>query len=127
MTREEFLERVQTTGALASQTEAERWSAAATRALAQLLPESELRRHFVSQLPGFLKSRLQDHPPPALSMDREALIQHVAAALDAHAAQGERALRTVYGVLKQAVSPGQIAEFEAHVPGDVALFLRHAP
>jgi uncharacterized protein (DUF2267 family) len=91
------------------------------------MPDPELRRHFISQLPGFLKSRLQDHPPPALSMDRDALIQHVAAALEAHAAVGERALRAVYRVLRQAVSPGQIAEFEAHVPTDIASFLHGTP
>jgi uncharacterized protein (DUF2267 family) len=127
MTREEFLEQVQKAGALASEEEAERWSAAAMQALAQLMPETELRRHFISQLPGFLKSRLQDHPPPALIMDRDALIQHVAASLEAHAAEGERALRAVYRVLRQAVSPGQITEFEAHVPRDVVLFLSYAP
>ena len=123
MKKDEFLARVQKLGALPSRKDAERWSAAALRALSQLVPETELRRHFISQLPGFLKSRLLDEPPPALLMDRDAFLQHIAATLGTHAPEGERVLRTVYRVLKEAVSPGQIAEFEAHIPKDIAAFL----
>ncbi len=123
MKRDEFLARVQRSGALSSRKEAERWSTAALRALTELLSESEPRRHFVAQLPGFLKSRLRDEPSPALRMDRDALVQHVGAALGTHAPEGARALRIVYRVLKEAVSPGQIAEFETHIPKDVVAFL----
>ena len=123
MTKVEFLRQVQTRGGLTSPKEAERCSAAAIRGLTQLMPEPELRRHFISQLPGFLKSRLRDEPPPALQMDRDAFVQHVAATLDTHATEGERVVRAVWSVLKDAVSPGQIAEFEAHVPKDIVAFL----
>jgi uncharacterized protein (DUF2267 family) len=123
MKKDEFLARVRTAGDLPGPKEAERWATTALGALTQLLPDPELRRHFVSQLPRFLKSRLRDEPPPPLSMDRNALFQHVGAALGAHAAEGRRAVRAVYAVLRAALSAGQIAEFEAHVPKDVAAFL----
>lgn len=123
MTRVDFLQRVQARGGLASPKEAERWSAAALRGLTQLMPNPELRRHFISQLPGFLKSRLRDEPPPALVMDRDAFVQHVAATLGTHAAEGERVVRAVWSVLKEALSPGQIAEFETHAAKDIVAFL----
>lgn len=46
-------------------------------------------------------------------MDREALIQHIAAALDVHVPEGRRALLAVWSVLRRSVSQGEIAEFEA--------------
>ncbi|MBI4588936.1 MAG: DUF2267 domain-containing protein [Candidatus Rokubacteria bacterium] len=120
----EFLARVQELGALPSPKEANRWTTAVLRALAHLLPEAQVRRHFIAQLPRALKSGLLVEPPRALLMDREAFLQHVAAALGVHAPEGERALRTVYRVLKEAVSPGQITQFEAHIPNDIAAYLR---
>ena len=123
MKDQEFLARVQELGALPSPREARRWATEVLRALAHLLPEAQVRRHFVSQLPGALKARLLAEPPRALLMDRGAFVQHVAAALGAHAADDERALRIVYRVLKEAVSAGQIAQFEAHIPKDIASLL----
>ncbi len=119
----DFLARVQELGALPTRKEAQRWAIEVLRALADLLPEAEVRRHFISQLPGALKARLLAEPPRALLMDRGAFVQHVAAALGVHAADGERALRIVYRVLKEAVSPGQIAQFGAHIPKDIASLL----
>lgn len=123
MKRDDFLARVEKTGDLRGRKEAERWSTEVLRALTHLLSEAEIRRHFMSQLPGFLKARLRDEPPHALLMDREAFVQHVASALRTHVPEAARALRVVYGVLKEALSPGQITEFEARIPKDIALFL----
>lgn len=123
MNERDFLARVQELGALASPKDARRWATEVLRALADLLPEAQVRRHFVSQLPGALKSSLRTEAPRGLLMDRQAFVQHVGAMLGVHAADGERALRAVYRVLKEAVSPGQIAQFEARIPQDVAAFL----
>ena len=119
----DFLARVQELGGLATPKEARRWATEVLRALAHLLPEAQVRRHFISQLPGTLKARLLAEPPRGLVMDRGAFVQHVAAALEVHAAEGERALRIVYRVLKEAVSPGQLAEVEAHIPKDITTLL----
>lgn len=119
----DFFKRVQTAGGLPSRKEAELWSFGVLGALTQLLSEAEVRRHFISQLPGEIKSRLLAEPTHALSMDSNAFVQHVASALGVHAPEGERALRTVYRVLKEALSPGQISEFEAHIPKEIAAFL----
>jgi uncharacterized protein (DUF2267 family) len=127
MNRDDFLARVQKAGGLAGRNEAERWSTEVLRALTHLLSEAEIRRHFVSQLPGFLKSRLRDEPPHVLLMDREAFLQHVASALGTHVPGATRAVRVVYDVLKEALSAGQIAEFEGRVPKEIARFLEHAP
>ncbi len=124
MTAKDFLARVQRSGGFPDRKEAERWAAAVLTSLSHLLPDSERRRHFVSQLPGRLKSRLLDEPPRSFVMDRDTFLQHIGSALDTHAPGAEIALRTVYGVLKQAVSEGEIAAFEAHVPKDIAAFLR---
>ena len=123
MRETEFLERVQKAGTLPSLKEAELWSFGVLGALTQLLSEAEVKRHFISQLPGEIKSRLFAEPAHALSMDRNAFIQHVASTLGVHAPEGERALRAVYRVLKDALSPGQISEFEAHIPKEIAAFL----
>ncbi|MBI2370806.1 MAG: DUF2267 domain-containing protein [Deltaproteobacteria bacterium] len=123
MKEEDFLARVQELGALPTRKEARRWATAVFRAMAHLLPDAEARRHFVTQLPGGLKSAQLAEPPHPLLMDREAFVQHVAAALGTHAPEGERALRTVYTILREAVSPGQIAQFEAHLPKDIATLL----
>lgn len=124
MKAEEFYARVQALGELESRKEGKRWSIATLRALWHLLPDAETRRHFASQLPRALKSALLAEPPRALLMDREAFVQHVAAALGVHARDGARALRAVYQVLREALSPGQIDELEAHVPKDLAAFLQ---
>ena len=116
----DFLARVQELGALPSRKEAQRWATEVLRALADLLPEAQARRHFISQLPGALKSRLRTEAARGFLMDSQALVQHIGAALGGHAADGERALRIVYRVLKEAVSPGQIAQFGAHIPKDIA-------
>jgi uncharacterized protein (DUF2267 family) len=50
----------------------------------------------------------------------------VAAALGTHAVQAEVVLRGVYAVLQGAMSPGQIAEFEAELPDDIRVLL-HQP
>lgn len=126
MTTKDFLARVERSGALPDRKEAERWVAAVLTSLSQLLPDSETRRHFVSQLPGRLKSRLLEEPPRSLLMDRDAFLQHLGSALGEHAPGAEIALRAVYGVLKQAVSEGEIAHFEAHIPKDIAALLERA-
>lgn len=119
-----FLGRVQELGALAAREDADRWSMAVLGALCDLLADAETRRHFVSQLPGVFKARLLTKEPGAYEMDRDTLVQRVAAALGVHAAEGERAVRVVYRVLGEAVSPGQVAEYEAHLPKDLAAFLK---
>lgn len=56
---------------------------------------------------------MQAETPSPLMMDREALIQHIAAAPDVHVPEGRRALLAVWSVLRRSVSQGEIAEFEA--------------
>jgi uncharacterized protein (DUF2267 family) len=109
---------------LANHEEAERWSRAVLAALSHLAPDSETRRQLITQLPGFLKTPLLTETPRPLLMDGEALIQHLAAALDIHARAAERAVRAVYGVLRKAVSAGELTDFEAKVPPDAARLLR---
>jgi len=123
MNTKDFVERVQYSADLPSRKEAERWSLAVLTSLNHLLPNSETRRHFVSQLPGRLKSRLRDEPPRSLLLNRDAFLQHLGSALGTHAPGAETALRAVYGVLKQAVSEGEIADFEAHLPKEIAALL----
>ena len=62
--------------------------------------------------------------PHALLMDGEALIQQVAADLDIRAPLADQAVRTVYGVLRQAISAGELADFEARIPQDAARLLK---
>jgi uncharacterized protein (DUF2267 family) len=123
MTKEAFLAQVQMAAGLADRKEAERWSKAVLAALGHLAPDSETRRQLITQLPGFLKTPLLAETPRSLLMDREALIQHIAAALDIRAPGAERAVRAVYGVLRKAVAPGELADFEARIPPDVAKLL----
>jgi uncharacterized protein (DUF2267 family) len=108
---------------LATRKDAERCAKAVAIALADLAPDSQTRRRFISQLPRVLKSALQAETPSGLMMDREALIQHVAAALDVHAPEGRRALLAVWGVIRRSVSQGEIAAFQAHLPRDIAALL----
>jgi uncharacterized protein (DUF2267 family) len=118
-----FLGRVQELGALGTRQDADRWSMAVLGVLSDLLADAEGRRHFLSQLPGTLKARLLAEEPGAYEMDRDTLVQRIAAALGVHARDGERALRAVYRVLGEAVSAGQLAEYEARLPKDLAAFL----
>jgi uncharacterized protein (DUF2267 family) len=122
MTHDEFLRRVREAGG-GSAKEAERAAAAVVIALGELLPDAERRRHFASQLPGPLKSRLLDEAPRSLAMNREAFVRHVGASLGVHAAEAERMLHAVYGVLREALSPGEMADFEACIPKEVAALL----
>lgn len=124
MQADELLRRVRVSGGLADRQEAERWTLAVVTALSHLLPNAETRRHFVSQLPGVLKFRLQAEPPHSLLMDREAFLQHIGAGLGTHTPEAERALRVVYGVLREALSTGEVTAFEAQVPKDIAALLR---
>jgi len=126
MRADDFLARVQTSAALESLREAERWSTAVLTALGHLAPDSETRRHFVSQLPGRLKSGLLAEAPRSFVMDRDGFLQHLGSALGTHAPEAEIALRAVYGVLKEALSAGEIADFEAHIPKDIAALLERA-
>ena len=123
MKKDEFLARVQEAGALPSRKDAERRSKAVVSALAQMLPDSESRRHFVTQLPGFLKSHLLAERPRHFKMTGDAFLQHIGRALEMHAPEAQRTMRTVYGVLRQA-GPGQIADFEKRVPKHIAALLR---
>lgn len=124
MNMRDFVARVQHSSDLPNPKEAERWSVAVLTSLNHLLPDSETRRHFVSQLPGRLKSRVRDDPPRSLLLNCDAFLQHLGSALGTHAPRAESALRAVYGVLKQAVSEGEIANLEAHMPKEVATLLQ---
>jgi uncharacterized protein (DUF2267 family) len=73
-----------------------------------------------------LKSRLLDEAPRSLLMDRDTFLQHLGSGLGTHAPEAEIALRAVYGVLKQAISPGEIAALEAHIPKDIVALLERA-
>ena len=123
---QQFLSEVQAAAGLSTRKDAERWAKAVAGALADLAPDSQTRRRFISQLPRVLKSALQAQTRPALMMDREALIQHVGAALDVHAPDARRALVVVWSVIRRSVSAGEIAEFGARVPKDVAALLEAA-
>jgi uncharacterized protein (DUF2267 family) len=123
MQKPEFLAHVQAAAALDTPRKAEAVALAVTRALSQLLSDSSERRHFVTQLPGFLKTPLRDEPPEWLVMDREALLQHVAHELGMRVPEATRALRAVWSGLKALLAPGQVAEFERHVPKDVVALL----
>lgn len=124
MKTEEFLAHLQEAGAFPSRREAERRAKAVVSALAQVLPDAESRRHFTSQLPGFLKSHLLAERPRYLKMTPDAFLRHIGHALDAHVPEAQRSLRAVYGVLREAVAPGEIADFEARAPKDIAALLR---
>jgi uncharacterized protein (DUF2267 family) len=126
MKEREFLSEVQAGAGLRNREAARRWALAVTGAVADLAPDSETRRRFITQLPRFLKSALQARAPRALLMDRDALIQHVGAALDIHARDAQQAMLVVWTVTRKAVSAGEIADFEARMPRDVAALLRTA-
>jgi uncharacterized protein (DUF2267 family) len=119
MEEREFLARIQELGGLPSREEADRWAMVVLLALIHLLPDRHKRRRLITQLPGTIKERLRDEPPGASLMDVNAFVQHVAAGLDVHAPEGERAVRAVYRALGEAVSPGELVKVEAHLPKDV--------
>jgi uncharacterized protein (DUF2267 family) len=121
-----FVEAVQAAAGLSSRKEAERWAKAVAAALADVAPDSETRRQFLAQLPGFLKADLQARRPRGLLMDQEALIQHVGAALDVHAPEARGAVLAVWRTIRQAVAAGELADFQARVPRDVAALLAAA-
>jgi len=123
MKKTDFLAYVQAAGKLDSAGEAERWSMAVLTALTDSAVDSETRRQFITQLPGFLKTPLLAETPRGLLMDREALLQHVGAALGTHAPAAERALACVWSALRKAISAGEIADFRAHLSEDVASYL----
>ena len=123
MKKTQFLAEVQAAGELSSAKEAERWSKAVLIALMDLAPDSETRRQFITQLPGFLKTPLLAEAPRALLMDHEALLQRIGAALQTHASEAERALTCVWSALRKAVSAGELADFQARAPKDVGAYL----
>ena len=123
MKKAAFLAEVQASGRLSSLKEAERWSKVVLIALADIAPDSESRRRFIAQLPAFLKTAVLAEAPRALLMDHETLLQRIGAALGAHASEAERALTSVWSALGKAISGGEIAEFQARVPKDVASYL----
>ncbi len=123
MNKRDFLSRVQESAGLESAKEAERRSVAVLTTLSHVLPDSETRRHFASQLPGFLKARLAEERPRALVLTRDAFLQHLGRALGVHAPEAERALTSVVGVLREAVSAGQVGDLEAHLPREIAALL----
>ncbi len=126
MEEREFLARIQDLAGLPSSKEADRWAMTVLLGLVHLLPDRHKRRRLVTQLPGTVKARLEDEPPGAFPMDLDTFLQHVAAGLDAHAPEGERAVRVVYHALREAVAPGELAKVEAYLPHDVATFLKRA-
>jgi uncharacterized protein (DUF2267 family) len=124
MEEREFVARIQELGGLPSREEADRWAMTVLLALIHLLPDRHKRRRLITQLPGTVKARLLDEPPGAFLMDVDTFLQHVAAGLGTHALEGERAVRVVYRALREAVSPGELAKVEAHLPKDVVGFLK---
>jgi uncharacterized protein (DUF2267 family) len=127
MKQTEFLAQVKAAGGLSSAKEAGRWSKAVLTALIDLAPDSETRRQFITQLPGFLKTPLLAERPRLLVMEHDAFIQHIGAALEVHASEAERALTSVWSVLRTAISAGEMADFQARVPKDVASYLARVP
>lgn len=123
MTKDEFLARVAKAAALASSAEAEARSQVVLKALTHLVTDAAARRHFLSQLPGFLKAELLAEVPASQVMNRDAFIRHIGAGLDVHAGEAERTLRAVYGVLTEAISAGEIRDFERHIPPEIAAVL----
>ena len=126
MDKKLFLERARQVADIGAGKESEHHAVAVVVALSHLLTDSARRRHFASQLPGFLKSPLiaEDRPVPT-AWTRDGFVQHVAAGLDTHAAHAEVVLRGVYSVLRDAMSPGQVADFEAQLSDDIRALLHH--
>jgi uncharacterized protein (DUF2267 family) len=127
MDKQSFLERLRQTAEPGIAEEWEREAVGVVTALSHLLTDSARRRHFVSQLPGFLKAPLlAEARPVPTEWTRDGFVQHVAAGLGTHAARAEVVLRGIYAVLRDAIAPGQIAGFEAQVPADIRALLHPA-
>jgi uncharacterized protein (DUF2267 family) len=126
MKTNEFVRQVQEASGLSSREKAEEWSLAVLDALADLIPTSEARRQFTTQLPGSFKAHLVAGTLRGLEMDHEAFVQRVGAALGVHASEAARVVRAVYGVVARAIAPGELRDFEDVIPSDVAAFLRKA-
>ncbi|OGL14449.1 MAG: hypothetical protein A3F92_07945 [Candidatus Rokubacteria bacterium RIFCSPLOWO2_12_FULL_71_22] len=126
MLKQDFIAKVQRAAALESPKEALRMARTVLAALRELLPDSESRRQFATQLPGALKAHIASRPPRSLLMDRDAFLQHVGAGLGARAPEAERAVLAVWSVVREAMASGEIADFEARAPKDVVALLRRA-
>lgn len=126
MNDREFIEAVRVAARAPSGKEAARWSQVVATALADVAPDSQTRRQFITQLPDSLKSHVQSQTPRGLVMDAEAFVQHVGALLDLHARDAERVLLAVWSVVRRAVSAGELADFEGRVPARLAALLRTA-
>jgi uncharacterized protein (DUF2267 family) len=123
MNKREFLSRVQQAAGPESPKQAERQSVAVLTALTHVPPDAEARRHFAAQLPGFLKSRLTEERPRGLLLTRDAFLQHLGRSLGVHAPEAGRVFTAVFGVLRDAVSAGQVGDLEAHLPKEIAALL----
>jgi uncharacterized protein (DUF2267 family) len=82
------------------------------------------------ELARLVASRLLGLPQPGDGlvelplMNRDAFIRHIGAGLDVHAGEAERVLGAVYDVLTEAISAGEISEFERQIPPEIGAFLR---
>jgi len=123
---DDFLVRAQRAAMLDSPDEAERMAKIVLGALADLLPDSQSRRQFATQLPGPLKAHVAGQPARTLAMDRNAFLQHVAAGLGTRVPGAERAVMAVWQVVREAVAAGELADFHARVPPDIAAWLGRA-
>ena len=59
-------------------------------------------------------------------MDLNAFLQHVGAGLGARAPEAARVVRAVWSVVREAVAAGEVADFQARVPKDIAAWLGRA-
>ena len=126
MRNEDFIARAQGAVALGSPKDALRIARTVLVALADLLPDSESRRRFATQLPGALKAHVASQSPRSLLMDLNAFLQHVGAGLGARAPEAARVVRAVWSVVREAVAAGEVADFQARVPKDIAAWLGRA-
>jgi hypothetical protein len=85
----------------------ERWSKAGLTALIDFASDPEIRRQFITQLPGFLKT----------------LIQRIGAALEVHASEPNTHSPVSGASCARQFPPGEVADFEARIPKDVASYL----
>jgi len=86
-------------------------------------PEAPLRE--ASEPCG--RARLLAEPPGGFLMDLDTFLQHVAAGLGTHAPEGERAVRVVYGALREAVSPGELVTRSRRISPRTSLAFLHQP
>lgn len=114
MDYEVFLRRVQETADLPTREEAERIARVVLGTLRERLDRTQ-RGDLASQLPGELRSFLEAHT----GTDRYSLqefYRRVALRADVSLADGETYARGVVGVLREAVTPGQIADVVDTLP-----------